>query len=127
MIATFSARTVSGRGRGKDLGIPTYNIDLQDVPKGLPEGIFAGSAEIEGKRYIAAIHYGPRPVFKDTTAFEVHLLDNAPERTPEKLVISLHERLRDVQDFPSAEEMLVQISQDIAATRAIMGAHEDIA
>ncbi len=127
MIIRFHAVIVSGSGRGKRLGIPTYNLDLSAVPSDLSEGVYAGSVEILGKSYIAAIHYGPRPVFKDTKTFEAHLIDGAPDTEPTELDIIVQERLRDVLDFPTPEAMLIQIEGDINRTRAIMGTHEDAA
>ena len=122
----FRAKVISGRGRGRDLGFPTYNMDLQNVPKTLEEGIYAGSAEIDGKVFPAAMHYGPRPVFRDSKAFEVHLIDVTPETDPEEMIIDIKKRLRDVQDFPSVEEMLKQITHDVDTTRAIMRRDEGI-
>lgn len=117
----FTARVVPGSGRGKHLGVPTFNLALEDIPKDLQEGIFAGSAEIDGKKYVAAIHYGPRPVFHDSETFEVHLVDSVLNESLETIIIFLKERLRDVKDFPSKEALAEQIQDDIEKTRAIMG------
>lgn len=119
----FTARVITGAGRGKDLGTPTLNLDLRDISEGIEEGIYAGWAKIDGIWHMSAIHYGPRPVFKDSTAFEAYLLDTTVERTPDTLEIVLVERLRDVLDFPSPTALMKQIEDDVIQTRAILGAH----
>lgn len=112
-----------GSGRGKEIGTPTMNLNLNDIPQEIEEGIYAGWAQIDEVWCMAAIHYGPRPVFQDSLTFEVHLLDVEIGIPPEKLNIALVERLRDVLNFPSAEALFAQIQRDIEQTRGILRAH----
>jgi riboflavin kinase / FMN adenylyltransferase len=123
MTTSFSARLVRGSGRGKEIGTPTLNIDLNDVPTDIAEGIYAGWVKIDQRWCKAAIHYGPRPVFQDSRSFEVHVLDAGIEIPPERIDIVLVERLRDVQDFPSPEALSAQIGDDVRRTRAILDTH----
>lgn len=123
MDTRFSAHVITGSGRGKMIGTPTINIDLNDVPADIDEGIYAGWAKIDKEWHIAAIHYGPRPVFHDTTSFEVCLLDTAVEDPPKTIDIILIEWLRDVLDFPSTDDLRTQIAADIDQTRAILSTH----
>ena len=119
----FNARLVKGSGRGKLIGTPTLNMDLNDVPADVVEGIYAGWANVDGIWHKAAIHYGPRPVFQDSTSFEAYLLDTIIDVAPERIEIALIERLRDVMDFPSKDDLLTQIKADVEQTRAILSAH----
>lgn len=122
-MTSFNARLVTGSGRGREIGTPTLNIDLNDVPEELEEGIYAGWCRIDDRWLMAAIHYGPRPVFQDSKAFEIHVLDASIETPPERTDIVLIRRLRDVMNFPSTDALMGQIEQDIADTRAILGEH----
>lgn len=72
------------------------------------------------QRFCAAIHYGPRPVFHDDVAFEIHILDKEMKKLPESVTVQLIERLRNVEDFASPEELRVQMAEDIAEARAIL-------
>jgi riboflavin kinase / FMN adenylyltransferase len=117
---SFEARIISGAGRGKKLGAPTMNLNLDDVPGTLAQGIYACFASVDGRREQAALHYGPRPVFKDSVSCEVHLLDWAPMETPDRLTVHVVQYLREVQDFPSPEALMEQIKKDIEETRAIL-------
>ncbi len=117
----FSAATVSGAGRGKNIGYPTINVSLRDVPAHVQDGIYACFAAIDGKKYQAAAHYGIRPVFDDDRAFEVHFLDVSLPKFPQRIDVSLVARLRSIEDFPSVGALKAAIAEDIAQTRAILG------
>lgn len=120
---SFTARVVSGRGRGRNIGAPTINLELGDVPPDLEEGIYACVVDIAGTPREAAMHLGPRPAFKDTKTCEVHVIDGAPVEAPPALGVRVVLRLRDVMDFPSAEALMQQIARDIADARAILKGH----
>lgn len=119
----FAASAITGAGRGREYGIPTVNINLASVPEELPEGIFACFVEIEGdaRRYMGAMHYGPRPVFRDSRACEIHLLDARLPALPSTVKVTVVERLRAVENFPSVEALKEQILRDIERCRGILG------
>lgn len=121
-MTRFSARVVSGAGRGRTIGTPTMNLDLNDIPQ-IEEGIYAGWAKLEGAWHMAAIHFGPRPVFNDSLSFEVHLLDTAVQHAPERLEIALADYLRPVRDFPSPTDLMAQIAKDVDQARGMLEAH----
>ena len=56
----FTAKVITGSGRGKKIGYPTINLDLNDVPEETKEGIYAGKTKVEDSEYLSAIHFGPR-------------------------------------------------------------------
>jgi len=117
---TFTGHTTSGSGRGMELGYPTINVHLEDVPEDIEEGIYAGIAYVEDQPILAAIHYGPRPCFDDSITFEVHLIDHSPTSVPDAFELKLFKRLRSVQNFPTEEELKEQIAMDIEETNRIL-------
>jgi riboflavin kinase/FMN adenylyltransferase len=121
-ISSFTARVITGAGRGKQMGVPTLNLALTDVPADFDQGIYACYAIIQGQKLRGAMHYGPRPVFQDDTACEIHLLDLSLARTPETVTVHVVEHLRDVADFPSPEALKRQIDEDIRRCKDILGA-----
>lgn len=123
MDQRFSAHVISGSGRGKVIGTPTINLDLSDIPADLGEGIYACFAKISGEWLQAAVHYGPRPVFKDSKTFEVYLLDTTDPDVSDELEVAVIGRLRGVLDFPSTDALLAQIGQDVEQSRAMLDAH----
>ena len=121
---TFSASAISGTGRGREYGIPTINIDLAAVPENLQEGIYACFVEIEDNptRYMGAMHYGPRPVFQDSRACEIHLIDTELSFLPTTVTVTVVQFLRKILNFPSVEALKAQILDDIRQCRGILGA-----
>jgi len=119
----FSARVISGSGRGKTIGTPTINVDLSNVPASMKEGIYACWAKLPGGWMRGALHYGPRPVFKDTVSCEVYLLDIALEEAPTSIEIAPVAYLREVMDFPTPEGLMAQIEDDVTRARAMLDKH----
>lgn len=119
----FSARTVTGSARGRTLGTPTINLHRADVPDHLEEGIYACWVRTTGEWMMGAMHHGPRPVFQDTASTEIHLLDREVETLPALIEVETAGYLRPVLDFPSTEELMVQIRADIDQSRAMLDAH----
>lgn len=108
----FTARVISGAGRGKGLGVPTLNLDLQDVPRDLEDGVFACRAWIEGKEYPATMHHGPRPTFNDSRSCEVHLINAELPSPPRSVDLEVVQALRGISRFPSADALSKQMRKD---------------
>lgn len=123
-LSSFTAAVVSGAGRGRRIGTPTLNLDLQSIPAGMADGIYACRASLDdtGQPLSAVLHLGPRPVFDDDRSCEVHLLDDMPPEMTASVTVSDLAYLRAVADFPSKEALIEQIGHDIAEARAILGA-----
>ena len=75
---------------------------------------------VDCRRFPAAIHYGPRPFFDDTVAFEVHLIDYSPTPVPDSFTLKLVKRLRSVRHFSTVQSLKEQIAMDIDQTRDIL-------
>lgn len=114
-VMQFTANVIKGSDRGRHLGTPTINLSLEKIPPELEYGIYACRCPLS-----AVLHYGPRPVFKDIPSCEVHILDESPEKTPTTLTVEIIHKMREVQDFPSVEDLKKQIQKDIDAARAIL-------
>jgi riboflavin kinase/FMN adenylyltransferase len=120
----ITGEVVRGAGRGRGLGIPTANVR----PEGelLPRtGIYAARARTLTQAPIvraAAVSVGTNPTFvpggREVT-IEAFLLDFDGDLYGARLRLELLARLRDEHRFPSVEELLAQIQNDIARTREI--------
>jgi riboflavin kinase / FMN adenylyltransferase len=111
---------VSGRGRGVGLGFPTANIEPEKelLP---PAGIYAAFANVEGKRYMAALNIGEKPTFADYTfTFEVHLLDFSGDLRGKRLNTEFVEKMRDIIKFDTPEKLKKQIAADVKKARSIL-------
>ena len=121
----FRTITVQGKGRGKDLGFPTINMQISpELILGIKEGIYAARVTIDGETYGGALFYGPIPVFGEIEkSLEVYLIDSGfiyvgPGRDIE---VELKKYIRPVQDFSSVELMQRQMIQDVAQVREALG------
>jgi riboflavin kinase / FMN adenylyltransferase len=115
-----SGIVVSGRGRGTGLGFPTANLapERELLP---PPGIYAAFAELDSKRYMAALNIGAKPTFADyTSTFEAYLLDFTGDVRGRKINILFVEKLRDIVKFDGPESLKRQIAADVEETRAIL-------
>ncbi len=119
-IAIRGARAMPGRGRGKGLGIPTINIDLGAVPQSLTHGIYACRITLDARTYDAAMHFGPRPVFQDSLAFEVHIIDETIDTVPASADIDIIGYIRPVLNFPSPKALVDRIKKDIVVARGML-------
>lgn len=119
--ASIEGRVVSGARRGKFIGIPTANLEVQRqfIPA---RGVYGGQALIGDRRYACVVNIGVRPTFDPETGgyhVEAHLLDYAgPELYGEFMTVELAMRLRDEKKFDDVEELKKQVEEDIRRFRA---------
>lgn len=126
-LFSLEGRVVSGVGRGRQLGFPTANMDL-DPQQALPaDGVYATRAYIDGKVYQAVTNIGKRPTFSgEGRTVEVYILDFHGDVYASNLKIDVVERLRGEKKFASAEELKRQIAQDIKQGKAILNARQEL-
>jgi riboflavin kinase/FMN adenylyltransferase len=108
---------VQGDARGRDLGMPTANIE---PPEGIvlpAPGVYAATAL--GRP--AAVSIGVRPTFEEAGRLlvEAYLLDFEGDLYGERLRIGFLERLRDELSFDSVDELVEQMQRDVEDTRRI--------
>lgn len=112
---------VSGKGRGRTIGIPTANLapDPTVVPG---PGVYAVLAAVEGVEGIrvGAASIGTNPTFGDgETTVEIHLLDFSGTIYGRRMAVAFLERLRGEVRFGSVDELVARIRMDIEETRRI--------
>ncbi|MCP4011818.1 MAG: riboflavin biosynthesis protein RibF [Phycisphaeraceae bacterium] len=111
---------VQGDQRGRTIGIPTANLDLEGTL--LPaDGVYAGLATLpDGSVHPAAISIGTKPTFEETPRVaEIHVLDWAGTLDDYgwRLEATLVRRLRGQYRYDDLPSLLAQIDRDIAAVR----------
>jgi riboflavin kinase/FMN adenylyltransferase len=118
----LDGEVISGHGRGKGLGYPTAN--LRTWPRLLlpGQGVYAGVAELAGRRYRAAIDVGTNPTFGvEPLHTEAFLLDfDGDDLRGASLGIEFWARLRDEERYDSVEELVDAIAVDVAHTREVV-------
>ena len=114
---------IPGDGRGRLIGIPTANIDIW-VEQALPKaGVYACTAQVLGQKWNAVANIGYRPTFESAPVqprVEAHLLDFKEDLYSKSISLDFVQRLRDERRFDSAEDLVIQIHQDIATARDLL-------
>lgn len=112
-----------GVGRGRQLGIPTANLEIWDERAYPGPGVYACFAAVGGVQWKAVTNIGVRPTFDDQLdepVVEAHLLDFDSDLYHNEIVLSFIERLRDERKFSGPKELLIQIKRDIVRARTIL-------
>lgn len=108
---------VTGRGRGAEIGFPTANIKPHHnaVPA---QGVYIAEALINGSRRPAAVNIGVAPTIRqEDLTIEAHILDYSEDLVGSEIEIVFHKRIRSEKKFSSIDELVKQITKDVAETR----------
>jgi len=118
---------VRGDGRGgRELGIPTANLDVGGDLALPANGVYAGylteepgGADQPGRP--AATSVGVNPQFHATgLRVEAHVLDFDGDLLGAHVSLSFEHRLRDEAAFATVDDLVAQIHQDIRETRRLL-------
>jgi riboflavin kinase/FMN adenylyltransferase len=113
---------VEGDRRGRELDMPTANIDPPADVVVPANGIYAGFARATGlPDTAAAISIGVRPTFESAgpRLVEAHLIGFDGDLYGKVLQLELLERLRDETRFESADELVDQMRKDVQQAQAV--------
>ena len=114
----LSGEVVSGRKLGRTLGIPTANLAIPEGVVQLPFGVYACTAEVEGKAYLAVTNIGNRPtVGGHRITVEPWLLDFEADLYGKTLTLSFFRFLRPEKKFPDLDALKEEIQKNAAETR----------
>ena len=119
---SIKGRVIRGNTLGRQIGIPTANIEPGSTEKILPaSGVYGGWVLCEGKIKKAVINLGPRPTFGiEKKAFETHLIDYTGDLYGKEVRIGFTRRLRDIKKFDTHEQLKHQIYTDIELTKSLI-------
>jgi len=117
---TLIGNVVTGAGRGKTLGFPTANVEVnaQLIPA---EGVYAGRAEVDNEKFTAAISIGRYPTFNgNNLAIEAFLVDFDANIYEQPIRLEFIDWLRGQEKFDSADALTKQMAIDVEQTRKIV-------
>lgn len=112
----LEGKVVSGAARGRELGVPTANLDCnaQLVPA---EGVYAGRCTVDGRAWPAAVSIGTNPTFgANPRTVEAHLVGFSGDLYGRTLRVELLDWQREQRTFAGIEALKQWIAQDIALT-----------
>jgi riboflavin kinase/FMN adenylyltransferase len=123
---SIRGHVVTGDGRGRRIGFPTANVQIDDSGSPVADlelGVYAATVRVgEGERYRAVANWGCRPTFgaDGRTILELHIIDFCEDIYGCLLQIELVEFLRPEQAFSSVDSLKEQIALDIGRVEQIM-------
>ena len=114
---------IKGRGIGRELGFPTANIEPENELIPAP-GVYAAYSKLQTadrRLQASAVFIGERKTFGDhEPVIEAYLLDFDGDLYGQQIEVCLARKVRDVEAFPSKEDLIAQIEKDIAQIRGIL-------
>ncbi len=106
---------VKGAQRGRTLGFPTANIQVDDQKKAIPKnGVYVVRCYLGKECYYGVMNIGFRPTFenKHEIVSEAYILDFNRDIYGEKIKVEFVKRLRDEKKFESKDALIHQIETD---------------
>ncbi|UCD09176.1 MAG: bifunctional riboflavin kinase/FAD synthetase, partial [Dehalococcoidales bacterium] len=117
---------VRGDGRGRSLGFPTANLEVDSVQSLLPEGVYATWIYIGEEKYPSVTNIGKRPTFgSNDRTVETYVIDFSGDLYDQELKIDIVDLLREEMKFNNTDELKKQILDDIEKGKAALGISPD--
>ncbi len=137
----LSGAVIHGDKRGRELGYPTANLEVQDKKKLIPgEGVYAVRVALEGTRIDATLRRSPppgghnpqllkgmlnigrRPTFHEKELrIEVNIFDFGEEIYGENMTIYFIDFIRPDEKFDTVPALVAQMGKDKIAALKILG------
>lgn len=111
----ISGQVVHGHKRGRELGFPTANLEMNEAYVFPRYGVYAVVVEWQNKQYKGVANLGIKPTFEGNApqpSIEVYLFDFNQSLYGEELHIQFIEYIRSEQKFGSLAELIEQIKKD---------------
>jgi riboflavin kinase / FMN adenylyltransferase len=122
---SIHGRVVYGKQLGRQLGVPTANVDLRRYRSPL-QGVFVVTMHFaDGSCYPGVANVGVRPTVSGDKKplLEVHLLDFSRDIYGAVVDVIFLQKLRSEKKFASLDELKVQLQVDIQEARLFFSRH----
>jgi riboflavin kinase/FMN adenylyltransferase len=115
---------VRGLERGRTLGVPTANVDVEAGTIFPGRGVYVARVFVVGRWFRAAVNIGHNPTFRsksDETAHvtvEAFLLDFSGDIYHEPIRVDFLHKIRDEERFDEVAALVAQMQRDVAFAAA---------
>ena len=117
----ISGKVIKGFSRGKKLGYPTANIEIEPNIIKPSNGIYATFTTINKKIYFSSTTIGIAPTFKEQKySIETYIIDFEKSIYSQNITIEFIEKLRNEIKFENIETLKYQIQLDIQKRKNIL-------
>ena len=109
----LSGTIIRGKGRGKDLGYPTLNLEIPSRKLLPQDGVYSVNVQLEGKSYLGMMYIGPKPTFAENTrSVEVHVFGLQKDVSDLKLELFVENWVRGPKKFTHFQYLRDQLKSD---------------
>lgn len=118
---------IHGQKRGREIGFPTANIDV-DAEYIIPKtGIYEGWINVENEWYPAIINIGHNPTFNysNKLSIEAHILNFNQQIYGQLVKLEFIKYLREEMKFNSIDELIAQMQNDKETAKKDLIQHEE--
>ncbi|UII57456.1 bifunctional riboflavin kinase/FAD synthetase [Cytobacillus spongiae] len=112
---TTTGIVIHGDKRGRTIGFPTANIDVNSEYIIPPLGVYSVRIQVANLWYEGVCNIGYKPTFHTELkkpSIEVHIFDFNEEIYGQEVKIEWHSHIRSEQKFTSIDELVTQIARD---------------
>lgn len=115
----LSGKVKPGKKRGKTLGFPTANIDVDTT---IPEGIYISETTFNDKTYPSVTFIGVARTFQATEFIsETYILHYSDELYNKDLTITLIKKIRNNEIFKNKDDLIKAMENDVAKAKEYFG------
>lgn len=115
---TYAGEVVNGDKRGRKIGFPTANLEIDDRRAMLPNGAYIVRVKVRGEFYNGIANIGDNPTFKVARRrLEVFIDKFSSDIYGEEIFVSFISKLREEKVFTSVEELKAQLNEDLRTMR----------
>ena len=113
---------IHGFERGRTIGFPTANLEIDPARVMLPTGAYAVEVEFENQNFIGIANVGNNPTFEEqiSSRIEVFIDNFSGDLYGREIEIRFIETLRSEQKFSSVEDLISQLKMDLEHAREIL-------
>ena len=110
---TYTSQVMHGDRRGRKLGFPTANLEIDDRHAMLPNGAYVVRVKVHDKIFNGIANIGDNPTFKVARRrLEVFIDNFSGDIYGENISVSFIEKIRDEKTFESVEDLKAQLRAD---------------
>lgn len=127
---TMTGEVVHGAARGRELGFPTANMDVDSVGFVPADGVYAGwLVDQAGERHPVAVSVGTNPTFEGVTTrqVEAYVMGRPEEKIEDfnlygqQVTLEFVEYLRGMVAYTGVEALIEQMHADVEQAQAVLG------
>jgi len=104
---------IHGLGNGHKVGMPTANLDIENLTIDIDHGVYGVKVFIYDQQYLGVCSIGNRPTIDNKETIEVHILDFDQDIYGEIIEIEILFKIRDIVKFNNLQEVKNQVNKDI--------------